>query len=230
MHTNRDKLMSAATCQRVASVAGGIMLIGSAFNKNSSRRFLKAAVGCYLAYKGIAGKRSFSEMYHSFEKVATGRSLNIRVSMVVNKPREEVYAMWRNLSNLPLFMRHLQRVEEQDELFSNWVMELPGKIGTLQWHAEIVKERYGEMIAWQSLPGSSIDNAGKVGFRDSLGGQGTTVDVVLTYHAPLGRAGEQIARLFTPVFKRMIEEEIRGFKDFVETTDTVLVSRVDYNS
>jgi uncharacterized membrane protein len=225
MHSNRDKLLSAASCQRLASVTGGIMLIGSAFNKNSSRRFLKAAVGCYLAYKGIAGKRSFGEVYHSLEKVAAGRSLNIRVSMVINKPREEVYAMWRNLSNLPLFMKHLQRVEEQDELFSNWVMEIPGKMGTLQWHAEIIKEREGEMIAWQSLPGSSIENAGKIGFRDSLGGQGTTVDVVLTYHAPLGKAGEQVARIFTPVFKRMIEEEIRGFKDFVETNEIILVSR-----
>ena len=225
MHSNRDKIMSAATCQRLASVAGGFMLIGSAFNKNSSRRFLKAAVGCYLAYKGLAGKRSFNEMYHSIEKVAQGRTLNIKVSMVVNKPREEVYTMWRNLSNLPLFMKHLQRVEEQDELFSNWVMEIPGHIGTLQWHAEIVKERFGEMIAWQSLPGSSVDNAGKVGFRDSLGGQGTTVDVVLTYHAPLGRAGEQVARLFTPVFKRVIEEEIKGFKNFVETHETILIPR-----
>jgi uncharacterized membrane protein len=209
----------------MASVAGGIMLIGSAFNRNSSRRFLKAAVGCYLTYKGIAGKRSFSEVYHSIEKVAAGRSVNIRASMVVNKPREEVYAMWRNLSNLPLFMKHLVRVEEQDELFSNWVMEIPGKVGTLQWHAEIVKERYGEMIAWQSLPGSSIDNAGKVGFRDSLGGQGTTVDVILTYHAPLGKAGEQIARIFTPVFKRMLEDEFSGFKDFVETHETILIPR-----
>ncbi len=225
MHSNRDKLMSAATCQRMASVAGGIMLIGSAFNRNSSRRFLKAAVGFYLTYKGIAGKRSFSEVYHSIEKVAAGRSVNIRASMVVNKPREEVYAMWRNLSNLPLFMKHLVRVEEQDELFSNWVMEIPGKVGTLQWHSEIVKERYGEMIAWQSLPGSSIDNAGKIGFRDSLGGQGTTVDVILTYHAPLGKAGEQIARIFTPVFKRMLEDEISGFKDFVETHETILIPR-----
>ena len=225
MHSNRDKLLSAASCQRLASVVGGVMLIGSAFNGNSSRRFLKAAVGCYLTYKAIAGKRTFGEVYHSLEKIAAGRTLNIRVSMVINKPREEVYAMWRNLSNLPLFMKHLRSVEEQDELFSNWVMEIPGKIGTLQWHAEIVKERYGEMIAWQSLPGSSIDNAGKIGFRDSLGGQGTTVDVILTYHAPLGKAGEQIARIFTPVFKRMIEEEIRDFKDFVETHQTILIPR-----
>ena len=96
--------MSAATLQRLASVTGGMMLIGSAFSKDSSSRFLKTVLGCYLTYKGIAGRRTFGEVYHSIEKVAAGHSLNIRVSMVINKPREEVYAMWRNLSNLPLFI------------------------------------------------------------------------------------------------------------------------------
>jgi uncharacterized membrane protein len=225
MHSNRDKLMSAASLQRLASVAGGLMLIGSAFNKNSSRRFTKAVLGCYLTYKGLAGRRTFDEVYRSVEKVAAGRSLNIRMSMVVNRPKEEVYSMWRNLSNLPLFMKHLRNVQEMDEQYSTWTLELPGGVGTLQWEAEIVKERPGEMIAWQSLPGSSVKNAGKVGFRESLGTQGTTVDVVLTYHAPLGKAGEQIARLFTPVFRNMIEEDIRGFKDFVETNSAALVTR-----
>jgi len=225
MHSNRDKLMSAATLQRLASVSGGMMLIGSAFSSNSSNRFLKTVLGCYLTYKGIAGRRTFGEVYHSIEKVAAGHSLNIRVSMVINKPREEVYATWRNLSNLPLFIKHLRSVQEQDEKNSTWVMELPGGVGSLQWQAEIVKERPGEMIAWQSLPGSSIDNAGKVGFRNSLGSLGTTVDIILTYHAPLGKAGEQMAKLFTPVFKRMIEDDLRGFKDFVETNNTTLVSR-----
>jgi uncharacterized membrane protein len=225
MHSNRDKLMSAATLQRLASVTGGIMLLGSAFGRNSSNRFLKTVVGCYLTYKGIAGRRSFNEVYHSIEKVAQGRTLNIRVSMIVNKPREEVYSMWRNLSNLPLFIKHLRSVEEHNETNSTWVMELPGGVGTLQWEAEIVKERPGEMIAWHSLPGSSIKNAGKVGFRDSLGNMGTTVDIILTYHAPLGKPGEQLARIFTPVFKRMVEEDLRGFKEFVEGTTSILITR-----
>jgi uncharacterized membrane protein len=225
MHSNRDKVMSAASLQRLASVTGGIMLIGSALSRNSSHRFWKAVTGCYLTYRGIAGKRTFGEMYHSIEKVAAGHTLNIRVSMVINKPREEVYSMWRNLSNLPLFIKHLRSVQEQDEKYSTWVMELPGGVGTLQWQAEIIKELPGEMISWQSLPGSSLKNAGKVGFRDSLGHQGTTVDIVLTYHAPLGKAGEQMAKLFTPVFKRMVEDDLRGFKDFVENATTVLIAK-----
>lgn len=217
--------MSAATLQRLASVTGGMLLIGSAFGRNSSNRFLKTVVGCYLTYKGIAGRRSFSEVYHSIEKVTHGRTLNIRVSMVINKPREEVYTMWRNLSNLPLFIKHLRSVQELDEKYSTWIMELPGGVGTMQWEAEIVKERPGEMIAWQSLPGSSIQNAGKVGFRDSLGNMGTTVDIILTYHAPLGKAGEQLARIFTPVFKRMVEEDVHAFKQFVEGSASILITR-----
>jgi Predicted integral membrane protein len=223
MHSNRDKLMSSAALQRLASVTGGILLIGSALGRHSSRPLLRTLVGGFLLYRGIAGRRSMSEVYHAWEKVTAGRSLNIRCSMVVNKPREEVFSMWRNLSNLPLFMKHLQSVKEQDETYSDWVMQMPGGVGTLQWQAEIVKERPGEMIAWQSLPGSSVRNAGKVGFRDALGGQGTTVDVVLTYHAPMGKAGEQIARLFTPVFRKMIEQDIRGFKDFVEANNILAV-------
>jgi Predicted integral membrane protein len=223
MHSNRDKLMSSAALQRLASVTGGLLLIGSALGRNSSRPLLRTLVGGFLLYRGLAGRRSMSEVYHSWEKVTAGRSLNIRCSMVINKPREEVFSMWRNLSNLPLFMKHLQSVTEQDETYSDWVMQMPGGVGTLQWQAEIVKERPGEMIAWQSLPGSSVKNAGKIGFRDALGGQGTTVDVVLTYHAPLGKAGEQIAKLFTPVFKKMIEQDIRGFKDFVEANNILVV-------
>ena len=223
MHSNRDKLMSSASLQRLASVTGGILLIGSALNRHSSRPLLRTLVGGFLLYRGLAGRRSLSEVYHSLEKVAAGHTLNIRCSMVINKPREEVFAMWRNLSNLPLFMKHLKSVEEQDETFSNWVMEIPGGVGTLKWEAEIVKERPGEMIAWQSAPGASVRNAGKVGFRDALGGEGTTVDVVLTYHAPLGKAGEQIAKMFTPVFSKLIEQDIRGFKDFVEANNILVV-------
>lgn len=135
-------------------------------------------------------------------QIASGKALNIRVSMVINRPRSEVYRAWRNLSNLPIFMEHLTQVNEEDELTSDWEMRIPGGLGKLRWKAEIVKERQDEMIAWQSVEGSEIRNAGKVGFREALGGEGTMVDVVLTYHAPMGKPGEKIAQLFTPMFKK----------------------------
>jgi Predicted integral membrane protein len=199
---------------RIAMVAGGLLLLGNGIRKGS---FFRSLLGGYIAYRGIAGNKTFAELCEwTNEQIASGKALNIRVSMVINRPRSEVYRAWRNLSNLPIFMEHLTQVNEEDELTSDWEMRIPGGLGKLRWKAEIVKERQDEMIAWQSVEGSEIRNAGKVGFREALGGEGTMVDVVLTYHAPMGKPGEKIAQLFTPMFKKMITQDIRNFKNFVE--------------
>jgi Predicted integral membrane protein len=185
---------------RIAMVAGGLLLLGNGIRKGS---FFRSLLGGYIAYRGIAGNKTFAELCEwTNEQIASGKALNIRVSMVINRPRSEVYRAWRNLSNLPIFMEHLTQVNEEDELTSDWEMRIPGGLGKLRWKAEIVKERQDEMIAWQSVEGSEIRNAGKVGFREALGGEGTMVDVVLTYHAPMGKPGEKIAQLFTPMFKK----------------------------
>jgi uncharacterized membrane protein len=208
---------SPGSFDRVALIAGGLILFGNGIRKGS---FFRTALGGYMAYRGIAGNRSFAELCElTNEKISSGKALNIRVSMVINKPRHEVYSAWRNLSNLPIFMEHLESVVEEDEIHSDWEMRIPGGLGKLRWKAEIVKERQDEMIAWQSIEGSEVRNAGKVGFRDALGGEGTMVDVVLSYHAPLGKAGEKLAQLFNPVFKKMITQDIKNFKNFVEISN-----------
>jgi uncharacterized membrane protein len=51
------------------------------------------------------------------------------------------------------------------------------------------------MIGWSSLPGSIIDNAGKVRFRDTADGNGTMVDVMISYQPPAGGFGASIAHV-----------------------------------
>jgi uncharacterized membrane protein len=207
-------MQSSDKLDRVALAAGGLLLLGNGIRRGS---LLKMVIGGYLAYRGIAGTKSFDELYQwTSEKIGQGKSLNIRTSMVVNKPREEVYRAWRNLSNLPLFMDHLINVREEDRMHSQWEMKLPGGVGTVKWRAEIVKEKEGEMIAWNSIDEAEIHNAGKISFRDALGGEGTRVDIVISYKAPLGAPGEKIARVLNPMFKRMVEKDIHNFKNFVE--------------
>jgi hypothetical protein len=47
---------------------------------------------------------------------------------------------------------------------SHWVVR--GPLGSqLAWQARIVNEREGEMIAWESLPGAEVSNAGSVWFE-----------------------------------------------------------------
>jgi uncharacterized membrane protein len=207
--------------QRLASVVGGSLLLINSMSRGSHNTMLKKLIGGYLIYKGIAGDRSFNETFNDIydwasDKTANGDAINIRTSMVINRPRQEVYITWRNLSNLALFMDHIVEVREFDATHSTWKAQLPGMLGTVQWDAEIVKEKPGEMLAWQSSDDSTIRNAGKVGFRDALGGMGTVVDVVIIYHAPLGKPGEVIAKLFNPMVRKMIVRDISSFKNFAE--------------
>jgi uncharacterized membrane protein len=135
--------------------------------------------------------------------------------MTVNSPRTEVYAFWRRLENLPLFMKHLESVDELSDTVSAWKVRIPGGLGDIRWEAEIVKDVEDTEISWQSAPGASIENAGKINFSDAPSGA-TRIDVMISYRAPMGVMGERMSRLLTPVFREMIEKDIQGFKYFME--------------
>jgi uncharacterized membrane protein len=132
----------------------------------------------------------------------------------VERPREEVYAFWRKLENLPLFMKHLIRVQEHDDIRSTWSADLPG-FGRLLWDAEIVKDIPGFFIGWVSAEEAPMENAGKVEFMDAGPGR-TQVKVVITYRPPAGDLGVAIASALNPAFKKVVQEEIAGFKERIE--------------
>ena len=81
----------------------------------------------------------------------------------------------------------------------------------------IVKDEDESLLSWRSLPGATVMNAGKVEFRDFLGGQGTELKVMITFRPPAGQIGGGIAWLLSPLFKKMIQEDILNFKQYIET-------------
>lgn len=208
--------------ERVLSAGvGGYLFAAGLRNltKKPIRGLLQTAIGGFLLYRGGSGN---CPMYTSLGKSADvqhATSVNIRTSLIVNKPRNEVYQFWRRLENLPKFMKHLLSVKELDAKRSHWEAVMPGNLGTLKWDAEIVKEREGEFIGWQSLPNATIENAGKVEFRDIDGGQGTELDVVISYRPPAGQIGSGIASLFNPVFEKLIRKDIMSFKEYAEGSE-----------
>jgi len=206
--------------ERIASAAIGAWLLSSGFNsllKHPLRGFIKTALGGYLLYRGASGHCALYQSMGKTKNVSHTSNINIRTGLIVNKPKDEVYAFWRKLENLPLFMKHLASVTEIDARHSHWEAVVPGNIGKVKWNAEIVKEEPGALIGWQSIPNSMINNAGKVTFHDALGGQGTELEVVISYHPPAGDLGAGIAKMLTPVFEKMIRQDIMSFKDYIET-------------
>ncbi|MCA1559074.1 MAG: SRPBCC family protein [Acidobacteria bacterium] len=146
--------------------------------------------------------------------------LHVKKGVTVNRPREDVYQFWRDLENLPRFMQHLEMVEAADGGRSHWVAKAPGG-KTVEWDAEIIEERPNELIAWRSLAGSDVRNEGAVRFTQAPGDRGTEVHVELLYDAPAGRAGATIAKLFGEEPSRQIRDDLRRFKQVMETGEIV---------
>ena len=139
----------------------------------------------------------------------------MRETVTVDRPREAVYAFWRRLANLPRFMSHLARVDEFGGGRSHWVAA--GPLGhQVEWDAEIINEVEGYLLAWQSLPGSDVDSAGSVRFRDLPGGA-TELTVHLQYQPPAGRLGAWAAWLAGEEPTRQIHDDLRAVKRYLET-------------
>lgn len=206
--------------ERFVSIAAGVKLSFSGIKniiKHPISGVVKLGAGGYLLNRGITGH---CRLYAQVGKKTTAPiNINIRSTFTINKSREEVYNFWRRLENLPLFMNHLERVDIIDDERSHWVLKLPTGLANVSWDAEIVRDIPGELIGWSSLPGSMIDNAGKVRFRDTFNDHVTRVDVVISYQPPAGGIGASLAHVLNPVFRKMVDEDILNFKQYMDLAD-----------
>jgi len=87
---------------------------------------------------------------------------------------------------------------------------------TVEWDAEVFNEKENELIAWRSLEGADVDNAGSVHFKPAPAGRGTEVRIVLKYDAPAGIVGSVMAKLFGEEPSQQIDEDLRRFKSLME--------------
>jgi uncharacterized membrane protein len=143
-----------------------------------------------------------------------GEGVRVDQRIVLNRPRGEVYRFWRRLENLPRFMDHLEAVAVLDERRSHWTAKGPAG-SRVEWDAEIHNEIPNELIAWRSLQGSGVDNAGSVHFMPTENGD-TEVRVLLRYDPPAGKLGAAAARLFGEDPSRQVAEDLRRLKQVVE--------------
>jgi uncharacterized membrane protein len=192
--------------------------------KPSAGGMALALLGGSLLYRGATGYCSINAAFgrHTANQNRSD-GLVISRSVTINKPREQVYAYWRKLENLPQFMKHLARVTQLDNKSSHWEAEIPVNLGTLEWDATITTEIPGERIAWQSVAEATVDNAGEVIFRDAPGDYGTELHATISYRPPVGDVGKAISSLFNSRFEEMIKADLQRFKRMVETGEIELV-------
>jgi uncharacterized membrane protein len=141
-------------------------------------------------------------------------------NITVGRPVNEVYGFWKDFTNFPRFMRHVESIELLDGGRSRW--RATGPAGTsAEWISEIVDDRENELIAWQTVGDSDLYHAGKVTFRPGPRGEGTTVTVEMQYAPPGGRVGAALLKLFRKEPNQQVIDDLRRFKQVMEIGEVV---------
>lgn len=156
---------------------------------------------------------------HAEPRFADG-SIRIKKAVTIRRTPEELYRYWRKLENLPSIMGHLESVQTRDSSTSHWKAKVPGPMA-IEWDAEIIKDEPSSIIAWRSLPGADIQNAGSVRFKAAPAGRGTELVVDIYYRPPGGAAGKALAKLFGTVPEVELLNDLRSFKQLMELGERV---------
>lgn len=207
----------------LSSLGGGALTLYGLLRRDRSGWAL-AATGGVLTYRGMSGH---SYLYQGFGIDTNQRELppatsvpdqygiKIEKAVTIERSPRELYQFWRHFENLPRIMEHLKEVRVIDETHSHWIVKAPaGK--EVEWDAEIINDKENELVAWRSLPGGRIANAGSVHFTPAPGGRGTVVRVVLEYAPPAGRPGAFFAKIFGEEPELQMREDLRHFKQIME--------------
>ena len=210
--------------ERWASIAAGTALAIYGLSRLKSTGWLYAGIGGLLLRRGVT---AHCDLYEAVGINTAGtakdtraalrgpRGVNVLESVTINQPIATLYRFWRNLENLPQFMRHLESVEKITDTISHWRAKGPAGV-VVAWDAEIYNEIPNKLIAWRSLEGADVVSAGSVNFDEAGPGRGTRVTVHLQYSPPGGKLGAAVARLFGRDAETEIREDLRRFKQLIE--------------
>lgn len=191
--------------------------------KATSRAAL--AVGAAVAVAGAAslffrkGKSNESlpsdAPHWTLNSASQGERPVIGTSVMIAKPRQQLFDAWLRFERFPEFMENVEQVTVDGER-SVWKIAAPGgKSVTLK--NRISRIVPGQEISWQSEEDSDIANSGKVRFTDAPAGRGTYVSLILSYEPPGGLLGRGVAKLFQREPAIQARRDLRRFKQLMET-------------
>ncbi len=218
--------------ERLLSMVAGTALIGAGLLRRGKLGTALFAGGGVMIWRGVTG-RCFvykalgmstavecedNEDYQSFPT----RGLTIDQSITVHRPVEEVFRFWRDLSNLPRFLSQVQSIQVKDEKHSRWSVRTWFG-GSMQWNAEIFKEKHNRLIAWKSEEKARIPNMGTVHFSPLKNGHessSTEVRITFAYQPPGAALGLALFRLLGDSIAKQIGKDLHVLKDILENVRT----------
>lgn len=144
-------------------------------------------------------------------------------AVTINRPAQELYAFWREQTNLVQVMDNIASIEPAGEDRYRWTVKAPAN-GTVSWEAQITKDVPGQEITWQSIEGADVANSGRIEFRE-VAGRGTVVRATIAYDPPGGKLGQVVAKLFQREPRIQARRDLHRFKQLMETGEIATGAR-----
>jgi uncharacterized membrane protein len=218
--------------ERGASITLGTALLALALSRRRPPgAFLLGLLGAYLSWRGATGHcllydaldTGSAEDEEDARLDAGGHDdVSLEATTTISRSPAEVYAFVRRLENAPRFLTFVDSVRTRDDTRSSWTGRAPDG-HPVEWEAEILEDRPGELIVWRSEPGAVVHHAGAVTFRPTPGGQGTEVRLEIEYDPPGAPLGRAVAHVMGSSAPYPVEENLLRLRQILEGGETVTV-------
>ena len=180
----------------------------------------------FSAFLSSRHRRRGNDDAPEFAKRKPGGDLaQVGRSVTIGKPKDELFAYFRDFSNLPQFMENVESITGgQGASVATWQIKAPAG-QTVNVKTEIVSEMPGDHIVWRSVEGSDIATRGRIRFEDAPGERGTRVSLVMAYDPPGGALGRAVAALFLREPEVQARHDLKRFKMLMETGEIATSAR-----
>ncbi len=203
----------------VSALGGGAMLAAGASRgrRSSLLGWALMAGGAALVHRGITGRSA------TYRRLGIPGAIESARSITIARSPGDVYSFWRDFTNLPRFMDHVESVEILSDRISHWkIKEGPF---TFEYDAEIVQELPERRIVWRSLPDAELPNRGAVELRLAPGGRGTELQAYVEYRPPGGLASAVLSRYLRSMVELQMAQDLARFKQMMETGEVATAAR-----
>lgn len=202
---------------RIQELTPGVKLLltagGSLFLANG---LLRRGVGPTLL--GTAGAamlvRSLADRPGGLLGTGPDGAIRVRKSVRVDAPVEKVYEFVADVEQSGRFLPHVAKVEPLGDGRVRWTIDGPAGIGRLTCEEQVLEAVDNSRIVWGSADGAPIRYVCDTRFVPD--GEGTRLDVRLTYHPPGGTLGNAAASFFGVDPKTQLELSLHRIKQYFE--------------
>jgi len=204
--------------ERVATLLAGAGLVGLGLSRRSLGGLLAAGVGAVALVRAVSGR---CPVYRSR---AIRKGIHVRRVITIQAAPREIYDFWRDLTNLPRFMEHVESVVLEDAGVSRWTLEQGRK--RLRYRARITEDSPGQRLRWESLPGGDLDHLGSLDLREAPGDRGTELVVKMHYFPPGGLiVASALYAFLRQLARAQIGMELTRLRQLIETGEIATGAR-----